>query len=192
QAPAADTDFEARVAAALASYNHPEPGAAAAETHPVETASARHVPEIPTYEPPVAAEPAPSAVQPTEADPAPAPEPEPPAAFEYRPPVGPPQHEPHPELEPEPLDPDFAVAHEPEPVAALAPSPVATVHEGTVQTASSSIEESVAQATHELAAAAAAESESGRDNIAQAGHRVMGRLKPELVNEMIRELKPKE
>jgi CheY-like chemotaxis protein len=202
EAPATDADFEARVAAALDSYDQPEPGPPAAETHPVEAAPVRRVPEIPTYEPPIEAEP-PAAAEAshvtsegpsTEDDQVLEPESEDPAAFEYHPPVGTTQHEPHPEPAPTPqsLEADFAVAHEPEPVASQESPPVAAVHDTPVQIASSAIEESVAQATQELAAAAGAETESGRDNIAQAVHRVMERLKPELVNEIMRELKPKD
>jgi CheY-like chemotaxis protein len=199
---ATDSDFEARVAAVLASYKHAETNAPAEEIHSADTTPARHVPEIPTYEPPAAeAAPAPSpeashitAQRPSmKADPLEL-EPEPPAALEYHPPAGIAQHEPQPELAPAPnnLEPDYAVAHEPEPVATQEPPPVAVVQDTPVQIASSPIEESVAQATQELAAAAGAETESGRDNIAQAVHRVMERLKPELVNEILRELKPKD
>src|SRR5262249_13397350 len=103
-----DSDFDARVAAALASYKHAETNAPAEEMHPVDTTPARHVPEIPTYEPPAEAVPAPSSASTsvsgageashitsqrpsTKADPL-ALEPEPPAAFEYHPPVGTAQH----------------------------------------------------------------------------------------------------
>jgi hypothetical protein len=91
-------------------------------------------------------------------------------SFEYRPPVR--------LAEPEETVPAVSLAPENSaPPVSLAPEPEASVHEAV---------------TAEVEAAAAA-TETGADhhNIAQAVHRVMERLKPELVEEIMRELKSK-
>ncbi|HMF89572.1 MAG TPA: response regulator [Candidatus Angelobacter sp.] len=80
------------------------------------------------------------------------------------------------------------VAHEPVPP----PAPEATHRNetfGAAQAMAASVEAAVPLVA---SAAAGAGVESDHHNIAQAVHRVMERLKPELVEEILRELKPKE
>lgn len=137
-----DADFEARVAAAMAAYNHAEHGSVVAEIHEEPAAEAQ---EAETHV--VSAE-APS--------------------FEYQPPVR--------SAEPE-------MAHEEPAAPAEVPAIPATEH--AVVTAG------VEAAIPEAAAAVAADSGADHHTIAQAVHRVMERLKPELVEEIMKELKAK-
>jgi len=158
-----DADFEARVAAAMAAYSH--------VTAPVET-----------QEPPVASSAEvsqPQAVHAAQAaEPAPMEEAVP--SFEYNPPV----------RTPEPVEIAPAMAESAaEAASASSPSSFATPS-STVHHVGSDVHEVVTAAGVE-AAAATATTETGADhhNIAQAVHRVMERLKPELVEEIMRELR---
>ncbi|HLW53708.1 MAG TPA: response regulator [Candidatus Angelobacter sp.] len=186
----ADSDFEARVAAALASYNHDSAAPRATEPPPA-------IHEIEHSEPHFArtAEPAPhmagSGIA-AEAITQPQPiEPERTAsaevehavsAFEYRPPIGTPFAESN-----AAESSSFAAAapaHAPEPAPAFAAEPVAILPEPPA--------EDVIEAAAESKPFAASSAQASRENIAQAVARVMERLKPELVDEILRELKPRE
>jgi CheY-like chemotaxis protein len=139
-----DADFEARVAAAMAAYNHatetdavsaPEEPAGGLEPHqvPAEQAAAAEVP-----------------------------------SFEYHPAAG--------SAQPEAAG---NAQHEPQ---AEVPAPIA----GHAEVATG-----MEAAIPEAAAAAAVEPVADHQTIAQAIHRVMERLKPELVEEIMKELRPK-
>ncbi|HWF04778.1 MAG TPA: response regulator [Candidatus Angelobacter sp.] len=169
-----DSDFEARVAAAMAAYNYAEAAPSSAApvavtespvTAVIEAAPANNAYKAQAFEIAQPAEPAPS--------------------FEYHPAAKVPEPEP--------------VAHTPAP-AELAPEPVpaspafvappSVATPVPVEAAPSLIHNAIASVE---AAAVAAVTDIGSDhhNIAQAIHRVMERLKPELVEEIMRELKPK-
>ena len=166
-----DADFEARVAAAMAAYSH------AAE--PTETHHSVSEPAATVSAEPVSAEPQPaSPVYSAQAVAVPEAAAEPAPSFEYHPPV---------------RVPETAVA---EPVA-VAP-PEATTEPVRAASASAPVipepEEvhSVVTAGLEAAAvAAAAETGAEHHTIAQAVHRVMDRLKPEIVEEILREIRAK-
>jgi CheY-like chemotaxis protein len=97
-------------------------------------------------------------------------------SFEYRPPVR--------LAEPEETVPAVLLASENSaPPVSLAPEPEAPV--------SASVHEAVTAEVEAAAVAAATETGADHHNIAQAVHRVMERLKPELVEEIMRELKSK-
>jgi CheY-like chemotaxis protein len=160
-AEVSDADFEARVAAAMAAYSH--------VTAPVE------VHESPVVAPiEIQPEPPAQAVEAAEA----APVDEEVPSFEYRPPV--------------------RVAEPVEMASAVSVDIARAVPESSGP-ASALAHEAVAPEVHEVvtagveAAAVAAATETGTDhhNIAQAVHRVMERLKPELVEEIMRELRSK-
>jgi CheY-like chemotaxis protein len=160
-AEVSDADFEARVAAAMAAYSH---ATAPVEVHESSVAAPVEIqPEPPAEAAPVAeAKPVEEAVP----------------SFEYRPPVRiaePVEMAPAASVEslaaaPESLDPPFASAHE------------AVTHQ---------VHEAVTSGVEAAAVAAATETGAEHHNIAQAVHRVMERLKPELVEEIMRELKSK-
>jgi len=163
-----DADFEARVAAAMAAYsNAAEPATPApSASEPAANVSAEAAPANPVYSAQAVAVGEPVA--------------EPTPSFEYHPPV---------------RVPEAAIA---EPVA-VAP-PEVTAEPVVVPAASASApvvpdpEEvhSVVTAGLEAAAvAAAAETGAEHHTIAQAVHRVMERLKPELVEEILREIRAK-
>jgi hypothetical protein len=96
-------------------------------------------------------------------------------SFEYRPPVR--------AAEPEETIPAVSLAPENSaPPVSLAPEPEAPV---------ASVHEAVTAEVEAAAVAAATETGADHHNIAQAVHRVMERLKPELVEEIMRELKSK-
>ena len=160
-----DSDFEARVAAAMAAYSHANeaaplqasivetPIAIAAEAAPATSAYA-----APTFEPPSSvAEAAPT--------------------FEYQPPVKSPEPEQIAQAESAPAE---TAEHAPVPPP---PEPMASEPAAVHQAVTASVE----------AAAVAAAVETGAEHhtIAQAVHRVMERLKPELVEEIMRELRSK-
>ena len=153
-----DSDFEARVAAAMAAYNH---AAEAAPEHvpttesPV-TVTAEVEPPTSVYAAQAVAEPAPS--------------------FEYHPPVNVPEPLPAAHIASEPAE----VAAEPVPPAPepVAPEPAAVV-------------DAITAAVEAAAIAAASETQADHNTITQAVHRVMERLKPELVEEIMRELRSK-
>ncbi len=161
-AEVSDADFEARVAAAMAAYSH--------ATTPVE------VQESPVVTP-VEIQPEPPAQAAEVSEAAPMEEAAP--SFEYRPPV--------------------RVAEAVEMAHAASVDSAPAVLESSDSVSASAAHEVVAPEVHEVvaagveAAAAAAATETGADhhNIAQAVHRVMERLKPELVEEIMRELKSK-
>lgn len=165
-----DADFEARVAAAMAAYSH------TAEAPAVETESASEPHTVSAEAAPTQVDSAqPAAVPEAEAEPAP--------SFEYHPPV---------------RVPEAAMA---EPVAVTQPeaAPVASASTPmhAASTAAPAVPEpeevhSVVTAGLEAAAvAAAAETGAEHHTIAQAVHRVMERLKPELVDEILREIRSK-
>jgi CheY-like chemotaxis protein len=95
-------------------------------------------------------------------------------SFEYRPPV----------RVTEPVETATVIAPETTaPPVSLAPEPEAPV--------SASVQEAVTAEVEAAAVAAVTETGADHHNIAQAVHRVMERLKPELVEEIMRELKSK-
>jgi CheY-like chemotaxis protein len=179
-----DIDFEARVAAAMAAYSHAAEAAPAAEVSENSTAVSAGVPaKAPGY-----------SAQPVEITPGTEEAP----SFEYRPPVRASEslenaaiadrESSAPEITSGQISDQFlanqafanpAFAN---PVSA-SPAPEAVIHEPAVVHDVAGIE----------AAAIAAAAETGADhhNIAQAVHRVMERLKPELVEEIMRELRSK-
>jgi twitching motility two-component system response regulator PilG len=172
-----DIDFEARVAAAMAAYSHAAEAAPAAEVSENPTTASAGVPEeAPGY-----------AAQPVEI----APGTEDAPSFEYRPPV----------RAPEPVESaasaDRASAA-PESTASQTPADQ-VLPNATGSPAPETVITSEPAAVHDVmtagveAAAIAAAAETGADyhNIAQAVHRVMERLKPELVEEIMRELRNK-
>jgi CheY-like chemotaxis protein len=159
-----DADFEARVAAAMAAYNHAAesaPPPAPAVENGVEVAAeatANHHAAQAVEIPQAAAESAPS--------------------FEYHPPVRIPEPVPVAHTAPAPAE----VAAEPAPVP---PAPEPAVEEPAV------VHSALSASVEAAAAAAAAQTGAEHHTIAQAVHRVMERLKPELVEEIMRELKSK-
>ena len=172
--PVTDDDFEARVAAAMAAYNHGpevqtqhEAAAAEAAPEPVSTRSV-YAAQAATIEPgPAAAQ-----VQ----------------SFEYRPAAG--------AAEAAPMMASGATiesgpassAH----VAAPIPASVSVAEETAVPIGhESKVAESVEAALPEVAASIAHETGAEHYNIAQAVHRAMERLKPDLVEEIMRELRAK-
>jgi CheY-like chemotaxis protein len=166
-----DADFEARVAAAMAAYSH---AAEPTETHqslsepatsePAVTVSAEPEPASPAYSAQASAVPEPAA--------------EPAPSFEYHPPVRVPEAA---IAEPVALAPPEAT---PEPVpAASASRPVVPEPEEVHSVVTAGLEAA--------AVAAAAETGAEHHTIAQAVHRVMDRLKPELVEEILREIRSK-
>ncbi len=167
-----DADFEARVAAAMAAYSQ-----TTAPVEAQENASAAAA-EVSQPQPLYAAQ---------AAEPAPLEEAVP--SFEYRPPVR--TNEPIPTSGESPA----AIA---ESVAEAASANSASVSSiSSSATPSANAHQSEPSDVHEIvtagveAAAVAAATETGADhhNIAQAVHRVMERLKPELVEEIMRELR---
>ena len=167
-AEVSDSDFEARVAAAMAAYNHAEaaPSDTVAEA-PAPVAEAVPAGNAYTAQAFEVAQRAPS--------------------FEYHPAA----------REPEPT----SVAHtppapaeiiaEPAAPAATAPPVAAPLQAEPVEAAPKVVHSAIASGVEAAAVAAASEVGSDHHNIAQAIHRVMERLKPELVEEIMRELKPK-
>jgi CheY-like chemotaxis protein len=161
-----DSDFEARVAAAMAAYSH------ATESAPPRLSVNENRIPVPAEPEPVLSAPA------VEAAAAPPSMPEP-TPFEYYPPVRVPEPPaPAAEVAPAPVE----VAAEPAPAPAPVPPPAPEP---------ATVEEAVTASVEAAAAAVAAESGNDAENIAQAVHRVMERLKPELVEEIMRELKSK-
>jgi CheY-like chemotaxis protein len=160
-AEVSDADFEARVAAAMAAYSH--------ATAPVEVHESPLVAPVEIQpEPPADTAPLAEAKPVEEAVP----------SFEYRPPV--------------------RIADLVE-MAPTAPFESAVAVPESIDPTSTSSHEAVPHEVHEAvtsgveAAAVAAATETGVEhhNIAQAVHRVMERLKPELVEEIMRELRSK-
>ena len=175
QAEVTDADFEARVAAAMAAYSHAAepPAASQAVSEAASTVSAEAASASPVYSAQAVAVPEPVA--------------EPVPSFEYHPPVRVPETA---VAEPVALAPQEAVA-EPAPVAA-ASTPVQAASSSTPHVPEPEEVHSVVTAGLEAAAvAAAAETGAEHHTIAQAVHRVMERLKPELVDEILREIRSK-
>jgi CheY-like chemotaxis protein len=158
-----DADFEARVAAAMAAYSHAaEPAAPQSASEPAATVSAEAAPASPVYSAQAVAIPEPVA--------------EPAPSFEYHPPVGVPEAaQPVAVTSPE-------VAADPA-TAASASAPVVPAPEEVHSVVTAGLEAA--------AVAAAAETGAEHHTIAQAVHRVMERLKPELVEEILREIRAK-
>jgi len=171
-----DADFEARVAAAMAAYSH---AAEPTETHPSVSEAAATVSAETISAEPVSAEPqAASPVYSAHAVSVPEPVAEPAPSFEYHPPVRVPEAA---IAEPAPVAPPEAAA---EPVrAASASTPVIPAPEEVHSVVTAGLEAA--------AVAAAAETGAEHHTIAQAVHRVMDRLKPELVEEILREIRAK-
>jgi hypothetical protein len=160
-----DADFEARVAAAMSAYsNAAEPTATQSVSEPAATVSAQATPASPAYLAQAVAVPEPVA--------------EPAPSFEYHPPVRVPEAA---IAEPVALAPPEAAA-EPIPAASTS-APVVPEPEEVHSVVTAGLE----------AAAVAAAAETGVEHhtIAQAVHRVMERLKPELVEEILREIRAK-
>lgn len=162
-AEVSDADFEARVAAAMAAYSH---ATGTTEAHESPVAPVEFQPEQPIY-----------AAQTAEAAPveeAAAP------SFEYRPPVR--------VAEPVEMAPvASAVSESASSPISSSPSSSTPAHEA----AAPEVHEVVAAGVEAAAVAAATETGADHHNIAQAVHRVMERLKPELVEEIMRELRLK-
>ena len=160
-----DADFEARVAAAMAAYSHTaEPIAAPQSVSEPAAVSAEAAPASPVYSAQAVAVPEPLA--------------EPAPSFEYHPPVRVPEAA---IAEPVAVAPPEADA-EPVP-AASASAPVVPAPEEVHSVVTAGLEAA--------AVAAAAETGAEHHSIAQAVHRVMERLKPELVEEILREIRAK-
>jgi CheY-like chemotaxis protein len=158
-----DADFEARVAAAMAAYSHVAEPVAAPEAEAHVAVAQEAAPATEGYAAHAVAVPE------TVAEPAP--------SFEYHPPVG----------APNPIS----------SVAQIVSAPVEVAHESVTATPASEpaqpepavIHGAVTAGVEAAAAAAAAETGSDHHTITQAVHRVMERLKPELVEEIMRELR---
>lgn len=156
-----DVDFEARVAAAMAAYSH---ATAPAEVHESPVAA------------PVEIQPEPLAPAVELAAAAPVEEAAP--SFEYHPPVR--------VAEPVEMASEASVDH-----AHAVPESSAPVADSTHEAVVPEVHEVVSAGVEAAAVAAATETGADHHNIAQAVHRVMERLKPELVEEIMRELKSK-
>lgn len=160
-----DADFEARVAAAMAAYSH---ATVAPESHVSPVAPVEIQPEPPAYV-------APAAEIPPVEEAAP--------SFEYQPPV----------RVAEAVETSTAASVAQEPTTSSTPFssvPSAPEHEA-IAPVSASVHDAVTAEVEAAAVAAASETGADHHNIAQAVHRVMERLKPELVEEIMRELKSK-
>jgi len=158
-----DADFEARVAAAMAAYSHAaEPTAPQSVSEPAVSAEA--APASPVYSAQAVAVPEPVA--------------EPAPSFEYHPPVRVPEAT---------IAEPVAVAP---PEAALEPAPPASASAPVIP-APEEVHSVVTAGLEAAAVAAAAETGAEHHTIAQAVHRVMERLKPELVEEILREIRAK-
>jgi CheY-like chemotaxis protein len=152
-----DADFEARVAAAMAAYNH---ATGSPEAHEISVAPVAIQPEPTAY--------ATSAAENSSVEETP--------SFEYRPPVR------------------AAEAAETAGVAFVAPetsAPVPPAMNHEAPSASASVHDAVTSEVQAVAVAATTETGADHHNIAQAVHRVMERLKPELVEEIMKELRSK-
>jgi CheY-like chemotaxis protein len=169
-----DIDFEARVAAAMAAYSHAtEATPAPAEVHENPIAVVAEVPAETSY-----------TAQPVEA--APATEAAP--SFEYHPPVRVSEvaeNAPAASVDMAAAAPEITAVPIP-----AAPVPSPQTHE-VVTPEPAAIHDVVTAGVEAAAVAAAAETGADHHNIAQAIHRVMERLKPELVEEIMRELRSK-
>jgi CheY-like chemotaxis protein len=162
-----DADFEARVAAAMAAYSHTAEPATPPQSvsEAAATASAEAATASPVY----------SAQAVAVGDPIAEPTP----SFEYHPPVRVPEA-----AISEPVAVAPAVTAEPVVVpAAAASAPVVPDPEEVHSVVTAGLEAA--------AVAAAAETGAEHHTIAQAVHRVMERLKPELVEEILREIRSK-
>ncbi len=192
-AEVSDADFEARVAAAMAAYSHvaeaavPQaeaPATSANAAPPAETVSSAtpnstHTEAAFTAEPSTSVETPQTSVAPASADLTSASEPAP--SFEYQPPIRVPDSVPeaHANTSAEVSEASAAEPLTLEPVA----SEPADQHDVVAATVESTLPA--------VAAAAASETGAEHHTIAQAVHRVMERLKPELVEEIMRELRAK-
>jgi CheY-like chemotaxis protein len=187
QSAVTDSDFEARVAAAMAAYSHapanetsPEPAAVHAE--PAPPVSDRQAPPAV-----MGAAPAESAYHKVSTSEAPAP------SVDYYPPAA------YTEAAPgEKMTPGSAVhspvAQAPSQEQEKEPTPAEVDHQEAAPVQVDQVVAASVEAAMPAVATAAAGASAGTDHhtIAQAVHRVMERLKPELVEEIMRELKPKE
>ena len=160
-AEVSDADFEARVAAAMAAYSH--------ATAPVEVHESSVVAPVEIQpEPPADAVPVAEAKPVEEAVP----------SFEYSPPV----------RIAEPVEMAHGTSFESTATVLESIDPVsAPAHEAVTH----QVHEAVTSGVEAAAVAAATETGAEHHNIAQAVHRVMERLKPELVEEIMRELRSK-
>ncbi|MGB8131702.1 MAG: response regulator [Candidatus Angelobacter sp.] len=167
-----DADFEARVAAAMAAYSQTTAPAEAQEN--ASAAPAEDLQSQPLYAAQAAA---------------PAPLEEAVPSFEYRPPVQ--THEPIPTSveSPAAIAESVAEAASANSASVSSISSSATPTGNTHQSESSDVHEVVTAGVEAAAVAAATETGADHHNIAQAVHRVMERLKPELVEEIMRELR---
>ncbi|HZD09045.1 MAG TPA: response regulator, partial [Candidatus Limnocylindrales bacterium] len=160
-AEVSDADFEARVAAAMAAYSH--------ATAPVEVHESPVVAPVEIQpEPPADAVPVAETKPVEEAVP----------SFEYSPPV----------RIAEPVEMAHGTSFESTATVLESIDPVsAPAHEAVTH----QVHEAVTSGVEAAAVAAATETGAEHHNIAQAVHRVMERLKPELVEEIMRELRSK-
>jgi hypothetical protein len=174
-AEVSDADFEARVAAALSAYNKASEADATSGAGPVISSSIPPAAEPEVAEPHVIEPPAEQAY----AAAAPIP------SFEYQPPVRP--------ADPAPVASATAVPAGNAYEHAIAPAEIpAQPSPSSLSVDSAAVAASVDAATPEAAASVAAETGAEHHHtIAQAVHRVMERLKPELVEEIMKELKAK-
>jgi CheY-like chemotaxis protein len=162
-AEVSDADFEARVAAAMAAYSH--------ATAPVEVHESSVVAPVE-----IQPEPPADAVPVAEAKPVEVEEAVP--SFEYSPPV----------RIAEPVEMAHGTSFESTATVLESIDPVsAPAHEAVTH----QVHEAVTSGVEAAAVAAATETGAEHHNIAQAVHRVMERLKPELVEEIMRELRSK-
>jgi CheY-like chemotaxis protein len=185
-----DSDFEARVAAAMSAYS-------GAPEHNPPTASAVAAPEVlqepvkiaDEIEPPPVVDAALAEVADTAARQTSEPQETFSPSYDYHPPAAYTAPTPRAESQTEAVAEPLPAAHEPAvaPAASVAvqPEPIAAVQ----QAVAASLEAAVPLAA--TAAAAGGEADH-QHTIAQAVHRVMERLKPELVEEIMKELKPKQ
>ncbi len=160
-AEVSDADFEARVAAAMAAYSH--------ATAPIDVHETSVVA-------PVEIQPEPPADTVAAAEAKPVEEAVP--SFEYRPPV----------RIPEPVEIAPAASFE---STATVPESIDPVSASAHEAVTHQVDKAVTSGVEAAAVAAATETGTEHHNIAQAVHRVMERLKPELVEEIMRELRSK-
>jgi CheY-like chemotaxis protein len=196
QSPASDSDFEARVAAAMAAYGQPpesdriaEPVAVKAEpaSEPAQPANQVKAPPAAVIEamPAHEAAPAENAYQPavsTSVAPAP--------SVDYYPPAR--YTEPARDGEITRGSATHSPVVAPAPSLEKEPTPAEVDHREAAPTEVDQVVAASVEAVVPAVATAAAGAGTDHHTIAQAVHRVMERLKPELVEEIMRELKPKE
>ncbi|HLK53309.1 MAG TPA: response regulator [Candidatus Angelobacter sp.] len=167
-AEVSDSDFEARVAAAMAAYNNAEAVAAPASVTESSVAVAAEAAPVDKVYAAQAFEVAHTVAEPAQ-------------SFEYHPSAG----VSGPATHTAPASAEFITEPALAPSAPIPPAPEPIEAETAV------VHNAIATGVEAAAVAAVAETGTDHHNIAQAIHRVMERLKPELVEEIMRELKPR-